>query len=149
MAVERAQAMNRTVAQTCAESRRRLRRSFDRLIMLDFGVGLVSASIAAYTNMRFPNGGPPAFGVSIANIGRQGVRDLERVGVGARDAIAAALVWANQTRTKFVPLSSETSKAFGRNGGRRARVRVGPVRAADAVRPCRQIVIVTGPASGV
>ncbi len=141
--------MNRTVAQTCAGFARRLRCSFNRLIMLDFGIGAVLARGAAYTNIRFPNGAQLAFGMSIANIGTQGVRDLERVGVGARDAIAAALVWANWTRTKFVPLSSETSKAIGRNGGRRARVRVGPVRAADAVRPRRQIVIVTGPASGM
>lgn len=141
--------MNRTVAQTCAGFAHRLRRSFNRLIMLDFGIGAVLACGAAYTNIRFPNGVQLAFGMSIANIGTQGVRDLERGCVGARDAIAAALVWANQTCTKFVPLSSETSKAFGRDGVRRARVRVGPVRAADAVRPCRQIVIVTGPASGV
>ncbi|AKM42908.1 hypothetical protein NL30_23920 [Burkholderia contaminans] len=117
--------------------------------MLDFGIGAVLARGAAYTNIRFPNGVQLAFGMSIANIGTQGGRDLERGGVGARDAIAAALVWANQTCTKFVPPSSETSKALGRDGGRRARVRVGPVRAADTAWPCRQSVIVTGPASGV
>ena len=69
-----------------------------------FGIG------AAYTNIRFPNGAQPAFGVSIANLNTQGLRDLETVGVGARYAIAAALVWANWTHTKFVPLSGETSK---------------------------------------
>lgn len=143
--------MNRTVAQTCAGFARRLRCSFNRLIMLDFGIGAVLARGAAYTNIRFPNGVQLAFGMSIANIGTQGgARPREGRRRRARcDAIAAALVWANRMRAKFVPLSSETSKAFGCDGVRRARVRVGPVRAADAVRPCRQIVIVTGPASGV
>ncbi|WP_321938205.1 porin [Burkholderia cepacia] len=69
-----------------------------------FGIG------AAYTNIRFPNGATPAFGVGIANVNTQGLRDLETVGVGARYAIAAAVVWANWTHTKFVPLSGESLK---------------------------------------
>ncbi|CAB3764381.1 porin [Burkholderia paludis] len=69
-----------------------------------FGIG------AAYTNIRFPNGASPAFGVSIANVNTYGLRDLETVGVGARYAIAAGLVWANWTHTKFAPLSGESSK---------------------------------------
>ncbi|KWF60050.1 porin [Burkholderia pseudomultivorans] len=69
-----------------------------------FGIG------AAYTNIRFPGGATPAFGVSIANVNTLGLRDLETLGVGARYAIAAALVWANWTHTKFEPLSGEASK---------------------------------------
>ncbi|KVG64594.1 porin [Burkholderia pseudomultivorans] len=69
-----------------------------------FGIG------AAYTNIRFPGGATPAFGVSIANVNTLGLRDLETFGVGARYAIAAALVWANWTHTKFEPLSGEASK---------------------------------------
>ncbi|MGK8208942.1 porin [Burkholderia cenocepacia] len=69
-----------------------------------FGIG------AAYTNIRFPSGATPAFGVSIANVNTLGLRDLETFGVGARYAIAAALVWANWTHTKFEPLSGEASK---------------------------------------
>ncbi|MDS0862303.1 porin [Burkholderia pseudomultivorans] len=69
-----------------------------------FGIG------AAYTNIRFPGGATPAFGVSVANVNTLGLRDLETFGVGARYAIAAALVWANWTHTKFEPLSGEASK---------------------------------------
>ncbi|EGD00351.1 putative porin, partial [Burkholderia sp. TJI49] len=69
-----------------------------------FGIG------AAYTNIRFPGGATPAFGVSIANVNTLGLRDLETFGIGARYAIAAALVWANWTHTKFEPLSGEASK---------------------------------------
>ncbi|MGN7984871.1 porin [Burkholderia sp. 22313] len=69
-----------------------------------FGIG------AAYTNVRFPNGASPAFGVSIANLNTLGLRDLETFGVGARYAIAAGLVWANWTHTRFEPLSGESSK---------------------------------------
>ncbi|HKT64850.1 MAG TPA: porin, partial [Burkholderia sp.] len=69
-----------------------------------FGIG------AAYTNVRFPNGASPAFGVSIANLNTLGLCDLETFGVGARYAIAAGLVWANWTHTRFEPLSGESSK---------------------------------------
>ncbi|MEM5436552.1 porin [Paraburkholderia diazotrophica] len=69
-----------------------------------FGIG------AAYTNIRYPNGATPAFSVSIANINTGGLRDLETFGVGARYRIAAALVWANWTHTKFEPLTGASSK---------------------------------------
>ncbi|SEJ34047.1 porin [Paraburkholderia diazotrophica] len=69
-----------------------------------FGIG------AAYTNIRYPNGATPAFSVSIANINTGGLRDLETFGVGARYTIAAALVWANWTHTKFEPLTGASSK---------------------------------------
>ena len=68
-----------------------------------FGIG------AAYTNIRFPNGATPAFSVSIANVNTGGLRDLETFGVGARYAIAAGLVWANWTHTKFEPLTGGSS----------------------------------------
>ncbi len=69
-----------------------------------FGIG------AAYTNIRFPNGATPAFSVSIANVNTLGLRDLETFGVGTRYAIAAALVWANWTHTKFEPITGASSK---------------------------------------
>ncbi|MEM5383879.1 porin [Paraburkholderia phymatum] len=69
-----------------------------------FGIG------AAYTNIRYPNGATPAFSVSIANVNTGGLRDLETFGVGARYTIAAALVWANWTHTKFEPLTGASSK---------------------------------------
>ncbi|MPW18285.1 porin [Paraburkholderia sp. CNPSo 3157] len=69
-----------------------------------FGIG------AAYTNIRYPNGATPAFSVSIANINTGGLRDIETFGVGARYTIAAALVWANWTHTKFEPLTGASSK---------------------------------------
>lgn len=64
---------------------------------------------AAYTNIRFPNGATPAFSVSIANINTTGLRDLETFGVGARYTIAAALIWANWTHTKFEPITAGSS----------------------------------------
>ncbi|SIT47298.1 Outer membrane protein porin [Paraburkholderia piptadeniae] len=69
-----------------------------------FGIG------AAYTNIRYPNGATPAFSVSIANVNTGGLRDLETFGIGARYTIAAALVWANWTHTKFEPLTGASSK---------------------------------------
>ncbi|SAL09855.1 porin [Caballeronia peredens] len=65
---------------------------------------------AAYTNIRFPNGATPAFSVSIANVNTGGLRDLETYGVGARYTIAAAVIWANWTHTKFEPIAGADSK---------------------------------------
>ncbi|BAN27886.1 porin [Caballeronia insecticola] len=65
---------------------------------------------AAYTNIRFPNGATPAFSVSIANVNTGGLRDLETFGVGARYTIAAAVIWANWTHTKFEPIAGADSK---------------------------------------
>jgi predicted porin len=69
-----------------------------------FGIG------AAYTNIRFPNGATPAFSVSIANVNTGGLRDLETFGVGAKYSIAAAVVFANWTHTKFEPIAGADSK---------------------------------------
>jgi len=68
-----------------------------------FGIG------AAYTNIRFPNGATPAFSVSIANVNTGGLRDLETFAVGARYTIAAGLVWANWSHTKFEPVTGGSS----------------------------------------
>ncbi|SAL34333.1 porin [Caballeronia arvi] len=69
-----------------------------------FGIG------AAYTKIRFPNGATPAFSVSIANVNTLGLHDLETFGVGARYTIAAAVIWANWTHTKFEPITAGSSK---------------------------------------
>lgn len=68
-----------------------------------FGIG------AAYTNIRYPNGATPPFGVSVANVNTGGLRDLETFGVGTRYAIAAGLAWANWTRTKLQPITGRSS----------------------------------------
>jgi predicted porin len=69
-----------------------------------FGIG------AAYTNIRYPNGATPPFSVSIANVNTGGLRDLETYGVGARYTIAAAVIWANWTHTRFEPITGASSK---------------------------------------
>ncbi|CAB3724437.1 hypothetical protein R8871_05165 [Paraburkholderia graminis C4D1M] len=68
-----------------------------------FGIG------AAYTNIRYPNGATPPFGVSVANVNTGGLRDLETFGIGTRYAIGAGLAWANWTRTKLEPLAGRSS----------------------------------------
>ncbi|WP_310076366.1 porin [Paraburkholderia graminis] len=68
-----------------------------------FGIG------AAYTNIRYPNGATPPFGVSVANVNTGGLRDLETFGIGSRYAIGAGLAWANWTRTKLEPLAGRSS----------------------------------------
>jgi predicted porin len=69
-----------------------------------FGIG------AAYTNIRFPNGATPAFSVSIANVNTGGLRDLETFAIGAKYSIAAGVVFANWSHTKFEPIAGAESK---------------------------------------
>jgi predicted porin len=69
-----------------------------------FGIG------AAYTNIRFPNGATPAFSVSIANVNTGGLRDLETFAIGAKYSIAAGVVFANWSHTKFEPIAGADSK---------------------------------------
>ncbi|MEZ2312014.1 porin [Paraburkholderia sp. RCC_158] len=68
-----------------------------------FGIG------AAYTNIRYPNGATPPFGVSVANVNTGGLRDLETFSIGSRYAIGAGLAWANWTHTKLEPLAGRSS----------------------------------------
>jgi len=68
-----------------------------------FGIG------AAYTNIRYPNGATPPFGVSVANVNTGGFRDLETFGIGSRYAIGAGLAWANWTHTRLQPLAGRSS----------------------------------------
>ncbi len=56
---------------------------------------------------------------------------------------------ARATRIGSSSACPVAGNAFGRDGVRHARMRVGPMRAADTGRSSRQMLIVTGPASGV
>ncbi|WP_277184178.1 porin [Caballeronia sp. BR00000012568055] len=65
---------------------------------------------AAYTDIHYPNAATPSFPVMIANVNTFGQKDLRTIGVGARYAFGAAMVFGNWTNTRFEGLQGQVSR---------------------------------------